>query len=359
MRILREIMAGFARHRFLVAADQIDPVVAGQVGVQRIALAVLEGIENVLEVMMLEAKHHVRVHRDEAAVAVIGETAIAGHFGQGFDRLVVETEIEHGIHHARHRGAAAGTHRNQQRIFGIAERLAGQPADMFQRLFDLRLQFLWVRFFVRVKIRADRSRNREAGRYRQPEIGHLGEIGALAAQQIAQFCFAFRLAVAEREYPFAAGFRRVGRGPADGNLLAGFGAGLAGPFFKALLALAGNAALARAGTEGFDFTAVFLDFDAALAMTYNQSARGRNMRALHHVWAVPRKAPTSFQRYKCSHFSSPRPIRPLRIRNIATTRLSSRGTIRMSRPAITDMTGEMWATVRVIESSPPGLCKGL
>src|SRR5882724_13203426 len=132
-------------------------------------------------------------------------------------------------------------------------------------------------------------------------------------------------------------------------LPAGFGAGLAGLFFKVLRALASGAALARAGAEGFDFAAIFLGFDAALAMTYNQSARGRNMRALHHVWAVPRKARTSFQRYKCSHFSSPRPIRPLRIRNIATTRLSSRGMIRMSRPAITDMTGEMWATVRVIE----------
>ncbi len=114
MRVLREVLAGFARHRILVAADQIDPVVAGQVGVERIALAVLEGIENVLEMMMLEAEHHVRIHRDESAVAVIGEAAIAGHFGQRFDRLVVETEIEHGIHHARHRGAAAGTHRNQQ-----------------------------------------------------------------------------------------------------------------------------------------------------------------------------------------------------------------------------------------------------
>src|SRR5665811_388169 len=71
MRVLREILAGFARHRVLVAADQIDPVVAGKVGVERIALAVLEGIENVLEVRMLEAEHHVRIHRDEAAVAIM------------------------------------------------------------------------------------------------------------------------------------------------------------------------------------------------------------------------------------------------------------------------------------------------
>ena len=211
VRILREISAGFARHRILVAADQIDPVVAGEVGVERIALAVLEGIENVLEVMMLEAEHHIGIHRDEAAVAVIGKAAIARHFGQRLDRPVVEAEIEHGIHHAGHRGAAAGTHRNQQRIFGVAEGLAGQPADMLQRLFDLRLQLLRIGFVVRVEISADRGRNGEAGRHRQAQIGHLGEIGALAAQQIAQARFALGLAVAKGEHPFA-GFRSLRSG---------------------------------------------------------------------------------------------------------------------------------------------------
>ena len=59
MRILREIPAGFARHRVLVTSDQIYPVVAGQVGVERISLAVLERIQDVLEMRMLEAEHHV------------------------------------------------------------------------------------------------------------------------------------------------------------------------------------------------------------------------------------------------------------------------------------------------------------
>ena len=161
--------------------------------------------------MMLEAEHDIRIHRDEAAIAVIGETAIARQFRQRFHGLVVEAEIEHGIHHARHRGAAAGAHRNQQRIFGIAERLAGQLADMVQRLFDLRLQGRGIGFFVRVEIGADRGRNGEAGRHRQAEIGHLGEVGALAAEQIAQASFAFGLAVAKGEHPFA-GLCQIGRG---------------------------------------------------------------------------------------------------------------------------------------------------
>ena len=208
MRILREILAGLARDGFLVLADQFDPVVAGEIGVERIALAVLEGVEDVLEVMMLEAEHHVRIHRDEAAIAVIGEAAIAGEFGERFDRLVVEAEIEHGVHHARHRGAAAGADRDQQRIFGIAERLAGQLADMVERLLDLRLQCRRIGFVVRVEIGADRGRDGEAGRHRQAEIGHFGEVGALAAEQVAQARFALGLAVAERIDPLAGFYRR-------------------------------------------------------------------------------------------------------------------------------------------------------
>ena len=160
--------------------------------------------------MMLEAEHHVRIHGDEAAIAVIGEAAVAGQFGERFDGLVVEAEIEHGIHHARHRGAAAGADGNQQRISGIAERLAGQFADMLQRLLDLRLQRGRIGFVVGVEIGADRGRNGEAGRHRQAEIGHFGEVGALAAEQIAQARFALGLAVTEGIDPLA-GFYRFHR----------------------------------------------------------------------------------------------------------------------------------------------------
>jgi hypothetical protein len=77
------------------------------------------------------------------------------------------------------------------------------------------------------------------------------------------------------------------------TFLTGFGAGLAGLFFSALRALAAGAGLARPGVDDFDFAAFFLNFDAALAMTCNQSARGEEVRALHHVSAVPRKAGAS------------------------------------------------------------------
>src|SRR6266404_5690959 len=63
-------------------------------------------------------------------------------------------------------------------------------------------------------------------------------------------------------------------------LPAGFAAALAGLFFSALRGLAGGAAFARAGADGFDFAATFLVFATALAMTYNQSARGEEVARL-------------------------------------------------------------------------------
>src|ERR1700722_6391382 len=76
-------------------------------------------------------------------------------------------------------------------------------------------------------------------------------------------------------------------------------AGLAGPFatlfLSALRAVASGAAFARTAWVGFDFTAVFLSFDAALAMGHKLSARGGEDARLHHVWPAARK-PQAFGR---------------------------------------------------------------
>ena len=76
-------------------------------------------------------------------------------------------------------------------------------------------------------------------------------------------------------------------------LPAAFGAGLAALFFRALRAEAGGAAFVRAGMDGFDFAAVFLSFDAALAMTANNPRDGKEDARLTPLWAAPRKARAS------------------------------------------------------------------
>ena len=70
-------------------------------------------------------EHDVGIHLDEAAIAVEREAAVAGEFGEAFGGLVVEAEIEDGVHHAGHGGAAARADGDQQRIGRVAEFLAG------------------------------------------------------------------------------------------------------------------------------------------------------------------------------------------------------------------------------------------
>src|SRR5215475_8409158 len=80
---------------------------------------------------------------------------------------------------------------------------------MRERPLYLRAQVLWVLLVVLVIVRADIGRNREAGRDRQPQIGHFGQSSALAAQQIAHRRLALGAAVAKAINPLALAFGRA------------------------------------------------------------------------------------------------------------------------------------------------------
>src|SRR6202000_3037075 len=100
---------------------------------------------------------------------------------------------------------------------------------------------------------------------------------------------------------------------------ADFGTGLAALFFSALRAAAGGAAFFRAGTDAFDFAAVFFVFATALAMTYKLSAeRGMDWAPYTILNGSAQGAMLGSGAYRCNQRNSPRPIRPLRIKKIAT-----------------------------------------
>ena len=139
VRILRERRAMLVRDEGLVTDDERRPVVGVELGVEHIAVSVLVLVEDFLEQAMFEAEHHVRIHGDEAPVGIIGEAAVAGIRRERLDGDVVEAEIEHGVHHAGHRGARARSHRDQQRVVAVAEPPAGDVADLIERGIDLRL----------------------------------------------------------------------------------------------------------------------------------------------------------------------------------------------------------------------------
>ena len=140
VRILRKRLAEFLLDLGLVERDDALPFVGRQFGVEFVAEPGLLVFEDFLEHLMVEAHDDIGIHLDETAVAVIGKAGIAGIGGQRLDRLVVQAEIEHGVHHARHRGAGAGAHRHQKQFRRIAETASGQPADMVERDRDIRFQ---------------------------------------------------------------------------------------------------------------------------------------------------------------------------------------------------------------------------
>jgi hypothetical protein len=134
-------------------------------------------------VLVVDAHDHVAEHVDQPAVGVVGEALVAGGVRQALDRLVVEAEVEDGVHHARHGDGGAGAHRDQQRVGVVAELLAGLLLEQ-----DDRLRTSSIR--PPGSLRPARSTRRttsvvmvKPGGHGQADGGHLGEVGALAAQQ--------------------------------------------------------------------------------------------------------------------------------------------------------------------------------
>jgi hypothetical protein len=77
VRVLRKRLPLLLFGALLVANDKLLPVGGLEVGIERVAVAILVLVEDFLEVMVRDAEHHVRIHGDKASIAVIGEALVA------------------------------------------------------------------------------------------------------------------------------------------------------------------------------------------------------------------------------------------------------------------------------------------
>ena len=128
-------------HR-LVAGDELDPILGAKLRIELEALQSLVVLQNLLEQLVVYAKHDVGIHLDEAAIGVVGEAAFGGTPRQPFDRLVVQAEIEDSVHHTGHRSAGARPHGHEQRILDVPELGAGDLAHDGHGMIDQRLQLV-------------------------------------------------------------------------------------------------------------------------------------------------------------------------------------------------------------------------
>ena len=88
------------------------------------AAVLLEVVEGVAEQLALDAQHRAAEHVQQPAVGVVREARVVAARRQALDRLVVQTDVEDGLHHPGHRGGRARAHRHQQRVAGRAEAAA-------------------------------------------------------------------------------------------------------------------------------------------------------------------------------------------------------------------------------------------
>ena len=120
-RVLRERLPGLAAHDVLVPIAQPAQRLGRDVGVAIDIVPFLRRLEQPVELLAIEVEHDAAVHRDETAVRVVRETFVVGLLGKPADRLVVQPEIEDGVHHPRHRELRTRAHAHEQRIDRVTE----------------------------------------------------------------------------------------------------------------------------------------------------------------------------------------------------------------------------------------------
>ena len=115
----------------LVALDDFLQAVGVEIGVElRRRWSFFTARQLVLEVVVVDAHDGVAEHVDQPAIAVVGEALVAGELGQALDDLVVQADVQHRVHHARHRHLRARAGGDEQRVLRVAELLAGGLLDL-------------------------------------------------------------------------------------------------------------------------------------------------------------------------------------------------------------------------------------
>ena len=185
VRVRREVAAGGLADDRAVLAGDLAQVLGAEVGVLRDPAGGLLRVERVVEFLAGHIHHDAPEHLDEPPVGVPAETLVAGQRDEALQRVLVQAEIEDRVHHPRHRELRAGADAHEERVRCVAEALAGLPFDLLDGLEDVIPEPVGELLAVREEVVARFGRDREAGWDGQPGVGHLGQPGALAAEQVA------------------------------------------------------------------------------------------------------------------------------------------------------------------------------
>ena len=188
LRVGREVLADLLLVLGLELLGELLEVGGGQFDVELDALLGLHLVDELLKVLLADFHDDVGEHLDEAAVGVVNKALKLGirvALDHGVDDLVVQAEVQNGVHHAGHGSAGAGTDGNEHRVLEIAELLAVDLFHLGDVFHDLRHDLVVDLAAVLIVLGARLGGNREALRNRETDVGHFGKVRAFAAEKLA------------------------------------------------------------------------------------------------------------------------------------------------------------------------------
>jgi len=119
--VLGEVATGAVLIELLVVADDTVQGFPGDLIVKLGALPALIPLKDALKLPVGDAPDNITKHLDEAPVAIKGKASVLRLPFQGLYRLIVETQVQDGVHHAGHRDNSPRPHRDQQWIAAAAK----------------------------------------------------------------------------------------------------------------------------------------------------------------------------------------------------------------------------------------------
>jgi len=189
-RLLRELPPGVLAHDPLVRLDQRPQVTGVQIEIVVRALGLLGVVQRTLEELAPDIENGLAEHLDQPPVGVERKSLVAGLLRQPQDRLVVEPDVQDGVHHPGHGELAAGAHRDQQRVVNLSKRLAHRLLERVEVLADLSVQRGRLGAVGEIDF-ARLCGDDEPRRHRQPHSRHLRQVCPLASEQILEVLVAF------------------------------------------------------------------------------------------------------------------------------------------------------------------------
>ena len=128
--------------------------------------------------------HDIRVHLDQPTLRIIDKARIIGLLDKTLPRNVVQADIQHRLHHTRHRSTGTGTDRDQQRVVFVSKSSSHLFLSLLQFLCNLVFQFRWILVVMIVKICTNFCCDRESCWYRKSYINHLSQVCTFSAKEV-------------------------------------------------------------------------------------------------------------------------------------------------------------------------------